>query len=267
MGGYYLPFDRTIRLGQQFGWNPGLGPNPAGGHNGDDWLTPVGTPVRAAGDGEVVFAGQFDSTYEDNFGWNLHYGGLMVVLNMDGAEGPYFEYGHNSRILVSAGQRVQAGQIIAITGNTDGNTGISTGPHCHVGALPPNYNLGTNTYGRVNPRLYMTEYWDGSINLASAGTITTSEEDDMPSANEIARAILDFKVDAVTGGQINLGAFLAEARHDNNKIVENTAAWLMPEVVALRELVKQLSVAQGVVIDYNAIAKAVNDDAASRMKG
>ena len=173
---YYLPFDPIIRLGQQFGWNPGLGPNPAGGHNGDDWLTPVGTPVRAAGDGVVVFAGEFDSTYEDNWGWNLHYGGKMVVLNMDGDTAPYFEYGHNSQILVKAGDRVRAGQVIAITGNSDGGTNISTGPHCHVGCLPWNYNLGSNTYGRINPRLFMTKHWDGGLVLASTGTITPSTE-------------------------------------------------------------------------------------------
>jgi hypothetical protein len=99
-------------------------------------------------------------------------------------------------------------------------------------------------------------------------SINTSEEDDMPSANEIAKAILDFRVDAVTtGGQINLGQFLAEARLNNNKIVETTSQWILPEVIALRELVKQLSVKQGVTIDYDAIAKAVNDDAAARMKG
>lgn len=89
----------------------------------------------------------------------------------------------------------------------------------------------------------------------------------MPTAGDIARAILDFKVDAVeTGGQINLGAMLAEYRVNNNRITEATAKWIMPELVALRELVKQLSVAQGVVIDYEAIAKAVNDDAAKRLK-
>lgn len=156
---YYLPFGPAIKLGQPYGSNPGVGPNPPGGHNGDDWLTPIGTPVRAAGDGVILHAGQFDDTYADNWGWNLHYGGVMVVLNTDGANGPYFEYGHLSRALVKAGDRVKAGQVIAYTGNTDGNTGVSTGPHCHVGALPPNFDLGTNTYGRVNPRRYMTRHW------------------------------------------------------------------------------------------------------------
>jgi len=159
--GYLLPFDQDIELGQEFGSRPNLGPNPSGGHNGDDWLTITGTPVRAAGDGYVTFCGEFDSTYADNFGWNLKYGGKMVILNMDGETAPYFEYGHLSEILVTNGQRVVRGQIIALTGNTDGNTGVSSGPHCHVGCLPYNFDLSSNTYGRVNPRIYMTDYYEG----------------------------------------------------------------------------------------------------------
>jgi murein DD-endopeptidase MepM/ murein hydrolase activator NlpD len=167
--GYLLPFDKSIRRSQDYGANPGVGPNPPGGHNGDDWATNIGTPVRAAGDGEVTFAGQFDDTYADNFGWNLNYGGNMIVLNMDGDTAPYFEYGHLSTIYVTAGQRVKRGDIIALTGNSDGGTGVSSGPHCHVGCLPANFNLNTSTYGRVNPRIYMTDYWDGSaVNVQSA---------------------------------------------------------------------------------------------------
>jgi hypothetical protein len=143
----------------------------------------------------VVFAGQFDDTYADNFGWNLMYGGNMVVLNMDGETAPYFEYGHNSKVLVQAGQRVKRGQIIALTGNSDGGTGISTGPHCHVGCLPYNFNLNTNTYGRVNPRLFMTDYWEDEAAGASLGpageiTETTTEEDDMYTDADRARDTL-----------------------------------------------------------------------------
>jgi hypothetical protein len=46
---------------------------------------------------------------------------------------------------------------------------------------------------------------------------------------------------------------------------DSRAAGLAAAVAGLTELVKQLTVAQGVVIDYTAIAKAVNDDQASRM--
>lgn len=47
--------------------------------------------------------------------------------------------------------------------------------------------------------------------------------------------------------------------------VERRTASLQDAVSGLTELVKQLSVAQGVTIDYTAIAKAVNDDAAKRL--
>jgi hypothetical protein len=104
----------------------------------------------------------------------------MVVLNMDGETAPYFEYGHNSKLLVRTGDRVKRGQVIALTGNTDGGTGISTGPHCHVGCLPYNFNLGTSTYGRVNPRLFMTDYPDTLGSLSYASESVNILEDDMP---------------------------------------------------------------------------------------
>lgn len=221
MTGYLLPFGRHIKLGQPYGSRPGMYPNPAGGHNGDDWLTQIGEPVRAAGDGEVVFAGQFDDTYADNFGWNLNYGGNMVVLNMDGDAGPYFEYGHLSKIVVANGARVKRGQIIAYSGNSDGGTGVSTGPHCHVGALPPNFNLNTNTYGRVNPRLYMTDYWDdekGSIEYAGEVTTPTQPQEDELSAAEV-KQIKDHIND------VFLGTYAWDGRLDNpglgKVIIEN----------------------------------------------
>ena len=207
MTGYYLPFTPDIELGQTYGTRPGLFPNPPKGHNGDDWLTKIGTPVRAAGDGVVVFAGQFDDTYADNFGWNLNYGGLMVVLNMDGDTAPYFEYGHNSKLLVSTGDRVRAGQVIALTGDTDGGTGVVTGPHSHVGCLPWNYQslLNNGTYGRVNPRIYMTQYWDNEINL----NYTSTEQDfDMASVEEtrtLIRQELALAVQPGIAGERNAG--------------------------------------------------------------
>jgi len=178
--GYLKPLPQRVPRGQRFGENPGLGPNPAGGHNGDDYKSWVGEPIYAAGDGEVIHAGTFDSTYADNFGWNLNYGGNMVVLNLDGDTAPYVEYGHMDKIYVQPGQRVRRGQVIGTTGATDGGTGVISGPHLHVGCLPPNFNLNTNTYGRVNPDLYLTDYPDetGTINVQSE-SITPVQEDDM----------------------------------------------------------------------------------------
>jgi hypothetical protein len=196
MSGYYKPLPARIQRGQRFGANPNWGPNPPGGHNGDDYLSQVGEPIYAAGDGEVIHAGQFDSTYADNFGWNLNFGGNMVVLNLDGDTAPYVEYGHMDQVYVSAGQRVRAGQVIGTTGATDGGTKVITGPHLHVGCLPPNFNLNTNTYGRVNPDIYLTDYPDESVTITTqSATITPIQEEDiMASVEDLKNTLLDPEV-------------------------------------------------------------------------
>lgn len=153
---YYFPFNENVRRTQDFGAIQNNAVVSGGPHGGDDYGVPVGTPVRAAGDGVIDYAQEFDASYADNFAWNTSMAGLLVWLNC-GDNAPSFEYGHLSRSLVVPGQRVKAGQVIALSGNSGG----STGPHCHVGCLPPGYDLNTPTYGRVNPRIYMTKYWSG----------------------------------------------------------------------------------------------------------
>ncbi|MBK3590642.1 M23 family metallopeptidase, partial [Streptomyces sp. MBT57] len=81
------------------------------GHNGVDIANAVGTPIHAVGDGEVTISGY------DNTG----YGQWIRVLHPDGR---ISEYGHMSRRDVSVGDRVVAGQQIALMGSE----GQSTGP-------------------------------------------------------------------------------------------------------------------------------------------
>lgn len=83
------------------------------GHQGTDWPKPTGTAIPATSDGVVVFAG------DDGLG------GLTVDLQR--GDGLIQRFGHMSRILVSVGQRVTAGQTIGLVGST----GNSTGPHLH----------------------------------------------------------------------------------------------------------------------------------------
>lgn len=82
-------------------------------HAGIDIAVPLGTPVSATGQGVVTFAGSRDG-----------YGNMVIIQHPDGRES---RYGHLSKILVSQGDTISAGQQIALSGST----GKSTGPHLH----------------------------------------------------------------------------------------------------------------------------------------
>lgn len=86
-------------------------------HGGVDFRGPIGTPVRAALDGVVKFAGQKGK-----------YGYLVVLTHDAGFE---TRYAHLSKIHVKKGQRVNRSDHIA----NIGNTGRSTGPHLHFELL------------------------------------------------------------------------------------------------------------------------------------
>jgi murein DD-endopeptidase MepM/ murein hydrolase activator NlpD len=83
-------------------------------HEGIDLTAPIGTPVLAAGAGEVVYAGSALRGY-----------GNMVVLKHDGDL--MTVYAHNSVLLVKVGDHVRVGQPIA----RSGQSGHATGPHVH----------------------------------------------------------------------------------------------------------------------------------------
>lgn len=97
----------------RFGWRN----SPFGGgsdfHPGIDIANSVGTPIVATADGEVVQSE-----------W---YGGYGNMVQISHGNGISTVYGHNSRLLVRVGQVVKKGEVIAYLGNT----GASTGPHCH----------------------------------------------------------------------------------------------------------------------------------------
>lgn len=82
-------------------------------HTGVDIACPIGTPVHAAGSGVVIIAG-----------WYNAYGHAVLI---DHGGGVTTLYGHQSRVIVRSGQSVSKGQVIGYSGNS----GMSTGPHCH----------------------------------------------------------------------------------------------------------------------------------------
>ncbi|WP_128984449.1 M23 family metallopeptidase [Streptomyces roseicoloratus] len=101
-------------------------------HSGQDFAVPVGTPVKAAGAGTVVKAGP------NGGGDGPAYGNAIVVKH---ANGRYSQYAHLSKIKVHIGQKVSAGQQIALSGNT----GNSSGPHLHFEIrTTPNYGSAVN---------------------------------------------------------------------------------------------------------------------------
>lgn len=86
-------------------------------HPGVDLAAPVGTPIVTAADGRVSRAG-----------WSGGYGNYTCI-DHGRAAGQRLStcYGHQSRLLVTPGQRVRAGEVIGLVGST----GASTGPHLH----------------------------------------------------------------------------------------------------------------------------------------
>lgn len=82
-------------------------------HTGIDFGVKTGTPIYAMSDGEVIISGNLTG-----YGYTVaiaHGGGITSL------------YAHCSKLLVSVGQKVEKGQLIA----KSGSTGYSTGPHLH----------------------------------------------------------------------------------------------------------------------------------------
>lgn len=86
-------------------------------HKGVDMAAPSGTPIHASEGGIVVYAQFGTSPYSG-------YGNIVVIRHSSSL---ITMYGHCSKLLVSTGQVVKKGAVIALVGST----GDSTGNHCH----------------------------------------------------------------------------------------------------------------------------------------
>lgn len=118
-------------------------------HAGLDFTAPQGTPIYATADGRIKTAGASTGGY-----------GNHVVI--DHGYGYQTLYGHMLRIKVRAGQSIKRGEVIGWVGNT----GKSTGPHCHYEVI--------KNGNRVDPVFYFyndltPEQFDRLLKLAAAG--------------------------------------------------------------------------------------------------
>ena len=100
-------------------------------HSGLDIGAPIGTPVKSPAPGTVVFAG-------------IHpeYGQTLIL---DHGHETKSLYGHLSKLQAAVNQKVQRGEVIALSGNT----GRSSGPHLH-------YEIQVKGQS-VNPTSYLWE--------------------------------------------------------------------------------------------------------------
>lgn len=92
-------------------------------HAGVDYGARFGSPIFAVADGIVSFAGR--------------HGGHGNYVRLEHGGGNGTGYGHMSRIAVSPGARVSAGQVIGYVGSS----GLSTGPHLHFEAYQAGHTI------------------------------------------------------------------------------------------------------------------------------
>jgi hypothetical protein len=107
------------------------------GHNGVDFLTPVGAPVWATEPGEVAAAG-FEAGGFGNYVLLAHSWGESV-------------YAHLESIGVQVGQRVPRGAVLGLSGNSGG----SSGPHLHFAIRIRPYARTDGWGGYSDPLPYM----------------------------------------------------------------------------------------------------------------
>jgi murein DD-endopeptidase MepM/ murein hydrolase activator NlpD len=103
----------------------------SGHHSGVDIGVDLGTPVGAAANGRVAFAGALSER------------GNMVIL--DHGMGVFTGYAHLSAILVRVGDMAATSSILGRAGST----GLSTGPHVHWECAVNGVNVDASLWTRI----------------------------------------------------------------------------------------------------------------------
>jgi len=119
-------FIRPVNVGVYRGWGMRWGRM----HYGLDYAAPTGTSIYASDGGTVITSG-----WHGNYGYyiKIDHGGGFTTL-----------YAHCSKLLVKVGDKVYQGQRIGLVGNT----GRSTGPHCHFEIFKYGKNVNPSNYVR-----------------------------------------------------------------------------------------------------------------------
>lgn len=112
---WHLPMVRPVKgkITSLYGLKRILNGKPKNPHRGLDFRSPMGNPVKATADGEVILVGDH------------YYAGNSVYI--DHGNGVVSMYFHLSKPIVKEGDKVQRGQAIGLSGMS----GRATGPHLH----------------------------------------------------------------------------------------------------------------------------------------
>lgn len=135
-GGFVNPMKKgSYTFKSKFGWRWGRM------HNGVDLAASIGTPIYASADGvvEVAYSSCPQNGFKGNGCGAPNFGGYGNILFIK-HQGAHTLYAHLSSLLVSEGNQVKQGQLIA----TLGNSGSSTGPHIH-------YEIRLDSKGAIDP--------------------------------------------------------------------------------------------------------------------
>jgi murein DD-endopeptidase MepM/ murein hydrolase activator NlpD len=123
------PLEPPIVITQYFGNTPFATQNPqvygGKGHPGIDLRASVGTPVKSSLQGVVAAV---NNTISFCRGYQIGYG-KWILIRHDNNLSTF--YSHLSLVKVSAGDTVEAGQLIGYSGDT----GYTEGPHLHFGVF------------------------------------------------------------------------------------------------------------------------------------
>jgi murein DD-endopeptidase MepM/ murein hydrolase activator NlpD len=148
-------------------------------HRGIDIAVPTGTPVKATRKGKVVFAGE-----------RKGYGATVIVEHDDGGR---TMYGHNSLVRVASGEMVEAGAVVALSGNS----GRSTGPHVHYEEIAGKGGGASWTLAAARSGKQLTGKGMPTAKRVSAAGSETREVAQVTNEQLLAEQKLDESLDAV----------------------------------------------------------------------
>ncbi|MCA9969209.1 MAG: M23 family metallopeptidase, partial [Anaerolineales bacterium] len=147
-------------------------------HHGVEFYVPAGTEILATASGTVVVAG---SDAEVVYGPHANFYGNLIVVELDSAyagQPVYTLYAHLSEVLVTVGQRVSVGDVIALSGAT----GVADGPHMHF-----EVRLGQNGYDSTrNPLLWLYPFPEHG---AVAGRVVGPDGQPLPEVQVLLRRV------------------------------------------------------------------------------